>query len=169
MIDSDSNDLSQLDANDQRHVKRLYDLHRDQIYSYCFYVCGNADTSSDVVHETFLRLMKQPAEPNNVRNWLFITARNLLFSSLKRSRRDRNVAAEQLPFSRSELSAEQQLLLEQMLNRLTAEERELLIRREYSGFSTQELAASLEITVEAVRVRLFRIRKKLRTAFEDTK
>ena len=122
MTDSDSGNITRFDAEEQHNIKRLYDLHRDHLYSYCYYVCGDANASSDVVHETFLRLMKQPDEPDKVRSWLFITARNLLFSVFKRARRDQNISAEQLPSNRPEFSAEQRLLLEQMLGRLTAEE-----------------------------------------------
>ncbi len=167
MNDPESSDTGQLNSSERQRLQHLYTLHRDHIYSDCCYASGDADASAEIVNETFLRLMKQPREPDNVRNWLFITARNLLFTRLRRSKHERTVTAREPIFNRTELSAEQRLFLQQMLEILSVEERELLLLREYVGLSMSELAESSGITIEAIRVRLFRIRKKLRSRIED--
>lgn len=167
MNDPDKSDWSAFRAGDQRALERLYHRHRDRIFAFCLYVTGNPDLSADVVQETFLRLMQQDDSLRDIGSWLFITARNQLYTTLKRSQRESNVTPQDLQFADCELAPEQRLLLKNMLASLGTEERELLLLREYAGFSTAELAKTLEISPEALRVRLFRIRKKLRTSVED--
>ncbi len=163
MNDPDKSDWTLFRSGDQEAFARIYARHRDHIFSFCLYTSGDVDVSKDVVQEAFLRLVQHSVCPDNVRNWLFIAARNCLYTQLKRSRRAGKNAGDGLSHRQHEMSAEQRLIVEQMLSKLSVEERELILLREFAGFTVAELAESLEISPEALRVRLYRIRKKLRT------
>jgi RNA polymerase sigma-70 factor (ECF subfamily) len=57
--------------------------------------------------------------------------------------------------------AEARELLERMLDTLPEQDRQLLVLKEMSGFSVQELAEILKLNVNTVKVRLFRARGRI--------
>ena len=57
--------------------------------------------------------------------------------------------------------AETNDILDQLLNELPERDRELLVLKEIEGFSVQELAEVLDLNVNTVKVRLFRVRARL--------
>ncbi len=56
-------------------------------------------------------------------------------------------------------------LLAQMLDKLPAQDRQLLMLKEVEGFSVQELAEILNLNVNTVKVRLFRARGRIMDAY----
>ena len=76
------------------------------------------------------------------------------------SRLDGIVSAERPPEGPSD-RAETRELLEQMLDTLPEQDRQLLLLKEVEGFSVQELAEILNLNVNTVKVRLFRARGRI--------
>lgn len=158
----DSEDWSGFSGGDNRAIARIYQRHKDKLLSYCVYVTGDRQIGEDAVQETFLRLMRQRGRleiKTSLRNWLFICARNLIFNLLKERRETSDGAY--VPVEEAEV--EVRLFIEGVLSQLSAEERELILLREQQQFSIRELAEMLGLSEEAVRVRLFRIRKKMQS------
>ena len=158
----DSEDWSGFSNGDDRAIERIYQRHKDRLFSYCVYVTGDRQIGEDVVQETFLRLMQQRGRltiKTSLRNWLFICARNLTFNLLK----ERGGTPDGAYPPVEEADVEMKLFVESVLSRLSVEERELILLREQQQFSIRELAEMLELSEEAVRVRLFRIRKKMQS------
>jgi len=158
----DSEDWSEFSNGDDRAIERIYQRHKDRLFSYCVYVTGDRQIGEDVVQETFLRLMQQRgrlAIKTSLRNWLFICARNLTFNLLKERGRTTDWCYAPL----EEADVEVKLFIESVLSQLSVEERELILLREQQQFRIAELAEMLGLSEEAVRVRLFRIRKKMQS------
>lgn len=117
--------------------------------------------SEDIVHDTFINLIDNRHEwpaINSMQNWLFICVRNLAYSRLKHRR---TVDYQPLGDIEVESTVEQRLFIDSVLNRLDTAERELILLREQQGLAITEIAAIMDISAEAVRVRLYRIRKKM--------
>jgi RNA polymerase sigma-70 factor, ECF subfamily len=76
------------------------------------------------------------------------------------SRLDGVVSAERPPESPAR-RAETKDILDQLLDELPERDRELLMLKEIEGFSVQELAEMLDLNVNTVKVRLFRVRARL--------
>jgi RNA polymerase sigma-70 factor (ECF subfamily) len=70
------------------------------------------------------------------------------------------VTADRPPES-PEMRAEARELLEQMLEKLPDQDRQLLLLKEVEGFSVQELAELLGLNVNTVKVQLFRARGRI--------
>jgi len=80
------------------------------------------------------------------------------------SRLDGIVSAERPPESASE-RAEMKEFLEQVLDNVSEEDRQLLVLKEMEGFSVQELAVILNLNANTVKVRLFRARGRIMEAY----
>lgn len=81
------------------------------------------------------------------------------------SRLDGVVSAERPPENPAQ-RAETKDILDQLLNELPERDRELLVLKEIEGFSVQELAEMLDLNVNTVKVRLFRVRARLMDVYQ---
>ena len=80
------------------------------------------------------------------------------------SRLDGIVSADRVALGPND-RAEVKRLLEQMLDKLPEQDRQLLVLKEIEGFSVQELAEILDLNVNTVKVRLFRARGRIMDAY----
>ena len=163
MRNDDIQDWQAFCSGDNTAMERLYARHSPALYSFCLYQSGDRIASDDIVQESFLKLITQRAANTiirSVRNWLLVTARNLMLNGLRGSPcqsldhiPDRYLAVDN--------DHDTMLTIRRILSNLTADEREILLLREHQGYSIREIAEILCLSEENVRVRLFRIRKRI--------
>lgn len=135
---------------------------------------GNKDISEDIIQNVYLKLYENIETIDQIKNidaWLFIIARNELFAMYRRKkiRRTYNSDADihEIEFdSNNDLS--NQIELDDFKNHLTKElaeidqeQREVFLLKEYGGFSYKEISQMLNINLDLVKSRLFKVRQKL--------
>jgi RNA polymerase sigma-70 factor (ECF subfamily) len=149
--------------NGEKAFERIYEQHKNRMFTYCLYVTGDSALSEDIVQETFLRLAQQREKltiRESLADWLFICARNIALNHVAH----RNRVEKPTPFLEENspaLDAEARLFLSQILGRLSVEDRELLLMKEWQGRSVRDISQILSISEENVRVRLYRARKQM--------
>lgn len=163
-MDSDDHiDWSNHSAGDPSAFERIHNRHKPGLSRYCLYSIGASDVSEEIVQEVFMRLLS--LEPGflftvSLKGWLFTCARNLCLNWKKQSRRE--VPWDSVEVCQAEsVTIEQKLFIEQVLEKLTHEERDLILLREMQRYSIKEIASILSLSEENVRVRLHRVRKKM--------
>jgi RNA polymerase sigma-70 factor (ECF subfamily) len=141
----------------------LFERYHVQTYRYFLRLTGSVDVAKDLTQELFLRVLKhlRSCPPGFEGVWVFRIARNLLIDywrkdphrevALARARRLERDATQVVAFS-----------LNEALDLLSPDDRELFLQRELSGLSHAELAAMRDMTAENVRSRLCRIRCRLK-------
>jgi RNA polymerase sigma-70 factor (ECF subfamily) len=165
MNDADSQDWAAYRRGERNALHRIFVRYKDAMFTYCVYMTGDRDDAKDLVQEAFIRLIGQRnGKPiASVRDWLFICTRNLTLNLLKRKA---SVSLDgSLPVTDS--APEIRRFIETILDRLTPEERELVLLREQHGFSMSEIATMLELSPENVRIRLYRVRKKMQSIAKE--
>lgn len=137
----------------------------EKIYRYCYYRLGRTESAEDITQEAFLRLWesKNYQEQGKALQYLYTTARHLCIDEYRRCREhplteemEEQLAAE------PGLEPETRLALQQALELLTEEERELLVLRYGSEMPVGELAKLLGISRFALRRRITASLEKLR-------
>lgn len=144
----------------------LFAAHRDSVFRYLARCVGPTD-APDLTQEVFLRVMRTPVPDttsDGERAWVFRIARNLAINHQRdRGRRPRTV--ELADASRS-APQETTLAMHQALGQLSALDRDVFLMREVAGLTYGEIAASCELTPDAVRARLHRARQQLRALLQ---
>ncbi|MGY1844476.1 RNA polymerase sigma factor [Modestobacter sp. SYSU DS0875] len=151
------------------------------VLGYALRRAESREDALDAVAETFAtawrRRADMPADPLEVRPWLFGIARRCLANATRSSVRAGRLG-ERLgqalagvtvpdPSTLSEERAEVRQVHE-ALGRLSAEDRELVTLIAWEGLTPAQAADALEVTPGAARVRLHRARARLRAALSDT-
>ena len=160
----------------EKYVSRYKDL----VYSQAYYFTGNSADAQDITQEVLLKLWHHVESVNSksAKSWLIKVTRNLCIDY---SRKRREIAMTQMNPSgngkdeRFELenvddSPGPDVALERIdfherlkiaIGQLPEKIRETIILREIQGFSYEEIAETLDIPLNSVKVYLHRGRKLL--------
>ncbi|MDF1793980.1 MAG: RNA polymerase sigma factor [Thalassobaculaceae bacterium] len=148
--------------------------HVHQLRRYARLLCGTPVDADDLVQSTLEKAVRNSgrfADGQDLRVWLFAILHNTFRSALResRSRRDRETTwFESGPRSvtgSQESSAELSRVLAAIAE-LPTQQREILLLVSVEGFSTDEIAYTMDIPVGTVRSRLARGRDMLRRMLE---
>lgn len=148
----------------------LYQRHGRDVYRYAFYLSGNAALAEDIASEVFLRVWSsaQPVQIATVKAYLLVIARNLYLHDLRHSQRGRELdgnlaTARSLSRDLESRQELQQVLAE--LQQFPEIDRSALLLRAEHGLSYEEIAAALDISVAAAKVKVHRARVRLAERF----
>ena len=160
----------------QRRFEVVYAAHRGPVLGYVLRRTGNPDDAADVIAETFLtawrRLDEIPRDPQT-RLWLYGVARRVL-ANHHRGERRRSALADRLRadlafgYHPPEFDGEQAQITEAFRG-LPAADRELLALTAWEGLDYGQIAVVLGCSRNAVRIRLFRARKRFASDLADTR
>ena len=141
---------------------------RADVFRFVYWLCRDRALAEDVVQETLLRAWRSLdslGDEKAARPWLLTIARRELARVFERKRLpmvDIDVANESEPEA---LTVNDRHEIEEMrraILKLDVIHREPLVLQVLLGYSTEEIARHLEISVAAVLTRLFRARQVLR-------
>lgn len=144
-------------------AEKLY----DKLYRYCYMKIRHPQTAEDLTQETFLRFLRTHRYEDCEKNaaYLYTIARNLCTDYYRSRKTEPLERAEEIPGEDGSEACVIRLALEQALERLPEEERELLFLRYTSEVSVGEAANILGISRFAVyrreRHALEQLRKQL--------
>jgi RNA polymerase sigma factor (sigma-70 family) len=163
-----------VDSREER-FHRLYETGRGRVVAYAMRRTLNTEDAADVVAETFaIAWRRLETVPDGEREvpWLYAVARRVIANRVRRSstrselvRRLAHELATSSPVM--EESDPGRLAALSALDRLSDEDREILMLVAWDGLTSQELAWTLSCSPTAARIRLYRARARLNQAWSD--
>ena len=171
--------LERARAGEQAAFGLLVETYQRPVFALTYRMLGEMSEAEDAAQETFLRAyakLHQYDPQHKFSTWLFSIANYHCIDRL-RKRRVQFVGLDQSPaaFSletesarpeKEALAAEQAQEMQALVNHLEPEYRTPLVLRYWNECSYQEIADVMDISVAAVKSRLFRARKKLAALYE---
>jgi RNA polymerase sigma-70 factor (ECF subfamily) len=155
------------DAVDEVDFGTLYERHADDVLRFALYLAGERAEAEDIAAETFARawVAREEIRVGTVKAYLLMIARNLYRSSKRRGLRP-SVVDEHVPDpgAAPEAGAHARGELERVLaavQRLPELDRAALLMRAQGELSYEAIAAALDLSVAATRVKVHRARLKL--------
>jgi RNA polymerase sigma-70 factor (ECF subfamily) len=149
----------------------FYEEYKNKLFSYLIYKSGNADMSKDIMQESFTRHFQYYGHDAVLSPALLFTiARNALVDHWRQQKK--------LPIAEdmvSQIAADQEETfitqettnrIYKTMNRLPELDREILTLA-VGGVAYKEIAATFELTLENVKVRVHRSRAKLRQMMKN--
>ncbi|MDR0547510.1 MAG: RNA polymerase sigma factor [Dysgonamonadaceae bacterium] len=149
----------------------------DQLFRLALSITGNRQDAEDVVQDTLFKVWKKTDDweaIDNLEAYCYRSTRNIALDKLALKENQHEAWDDQFDFPETTANAQEQLeageelkQLEKAIRRLPEKQRTVFQLREVEELSYKEIAESLHITEEQVKVTLFRARQKLK-AFLDT-
>ena len=159
---------------DQRAFGLLVQAYQKPVFNLTYRMLGNAQEAEDAAQETFLRAyssLRQYQSEHKFSTWLFAIANHHCIDRL-RKRKVSLVSIEDNPVlenltgdspmpERQALMREQSAEMQKLLLELEPDYRLPLILRYWEDLSYEDIAVTMQITVAAVKSRLFRARQQV--------
>lgn len=145
-------------------------MHSKDLYRYAYSLLKNNEDAEDAVQDVFMNYFKKSDSYRgdcSLKTWLLVLTRNQCYNVIKSRKIRQSESIEYVNLGSDINYVEDKLNIEDALKTLTSGENELIFLREYSGFSYKEIAQILNISVDNVKVRLFRAKQKLRKTLYD--
>jgi RNA polymerase sigma-70 factor, ECF subfamily len=185
LVSSDANTadlelLRQIQRGQPSAFHQLVDRYADYLHRVARTLTGNATDAEDAVQETFAGAFRSAGsfrEQASVKTWLL----RILVRQCARCHRGRQrqvvlrisdaepslLERDGLSVAATQTQVDVRLDLDEMLQAMTPEHREVIVLREMEQLSYEEMAAALGIPRGTVESRLFRARQEFRARFSD--
>jgi RNA polymerase sigma-70 factor, ECF subfamily len=174
-----------IQAGDHHAFESLVRRYQRQVANLIYVTMGSRDDVDDIAQEVFIRVYRSLPRfkfDASFFSWIYRITMNLCIDEI-RKRKIRKVLSldflteDALEKSRkskdhhnpsdSMLADERRQMVQAALQGLRPEHREILVLREYKDLGYTEIAETLDISLEAVKSRIFRARSELKILLQE--
>ncbi len=153
-------------------LKVLFDRHHLHIFNFLYKMSGDKMLSEDLTQDVFYKVIKYRSSYKNGKfvSWIFTIARNSLnthFRKNKEMHSDLEAVQYQLAEDQNE-NDEDYTQLQRALSKLESSDREVLIMHRFNEIKYNELAEIMDSTPGAIKTKVSRALKKLKTIYLES-
>ena len=169
---SDETIMEAVKNGDLQQVSVLFDRYNKRIFNFLAKMTFDRDLAEDLTQNVFLRIIKyRNSYKSGLRfqSWIYQVARNVFSDHYQASKSKRpgfvdvETLGDKMMDSREEMERdEREKTLYLSLNRLSEEQRELLVLTRFEQMKYEEVAVILETSVANIKVKVHRAMQKLR-------
>lgn len=157
----------------EARIKAIYRAHYRDVYQYLYYFTGKREHAEDLTQEVFIRVLDalgRYEERSSVKTWILHIAKHVAIDDYRKRRVQTLFGMELLKGLPSLLgrpeaelaSKEEQLEIEQAMQKMKPHHRNVLILRGIKAYSIRETAEILGTSEAKVRVDFHRATKELK-------
>ncbi len=161
--------LQKLKQSDESSFKEIFNNYYSRLCRHAYYILGNKHWAEDVVQNLFMHIWEQRENlkiESKIDNYLFVSVRNSSYNYLKSNMRQKkreteysmNIEEESGMIDRESFLRK----LQEALNQLPAQCREIYCLKNMEGLTYKEIADYLQVSEKTVDVQIYRALKKLR-------
>lgn len=165
--------IANIAVGDQDALASLYEETHAAVYGFALSILKNVQEAEDVLHDAYLQIWRAAGSytpSGKPMAWIFTITRNLARMRLRNCARTVTMAPEdwqKLAAARPAVEPEDQLVLAALLERLSDEERQIVMLHTVAGLKHREIAALLDLGLPTVLSKYNRALKKLRNVLKE--
>ena len=155
---------------DELGFRLAYEQTVAPLRAYVARTLGSLTHVDDIVQETYLRLLRLPSPPETLgelRPYLFRIASNLMVDHWRRHKHETQAGDRPEPASLGHNVA-LEIDMGRLFRRLRPRDRQLLWLAHVEGASHREIATALGLSLNSIKVLLFRARQRLSALLEQS-
>ena len=164
--------LDQPNSQMEKDFSQAYDKYADAIYRHCYFRVYNKDLAEDLTQETFIKTWKYITEGKEIENlkaFLYRVAVNLIIDNSRKKTalvlddiKEKEVSIRHYSMESNLIDSLEIKEIVKTLDDLDEKYRQVIVMRYINQLSPPEIAQVLEISTNAVSVKLNYAIKKLR-------
>ena len=162
--------IRQIADGDTRALESLYHETSASVYAYAVSVLKNTHDAEDVLHDCYLAVHSAAAAYSSSGKpmaWLITIAKNLCFMKLRERKKQADTEDDEFFINEqynadSALTPEDAFILNECMNELSDDERQIVVLHVVSGFKHREIAAFMDMALPTVLSKYHRALKKLK-------
>ena len=180
MKNEDVDLIQRILSGDESAFTTLVEKHRKWIHSLAWREIGDFHAAQEITQDTFIQAFKSLpslSDPNRFSGWLHVIAKRQCIEWLRRkpiamqsldampkAELERLSYARYFEEERAQASTDGlREIVERLLQKLPVNERSVMVLHYYKGLTCEEVSAFLDVSLNTVKSRLYRARKRLET------
>ena len=159
--------LDRIKNGEEDALKELYELIKNNIYSFALSILKSHEDALDTLQETFISVYhnidkyKSKSKPLA---WIYTITKNIAYSKIRSNKKIVNI--EEIEFV-THHNYDDKLLIETILKTLSEEERKIVILHVVNGFKFHEIARILDLKLSTTLSKYNRAMKKLKLLLKE--
>ncbi len=144
---------------------KCVDLYTDRLYRFVLKSLNDEEQAKDIVQDTFVKVWERRNQVVflTAKSYLFTVAYTTLIDSLRKQRHTLDIDTLQASMPTThQPSSDLSAILNHAADQLPAMQKAVLLLRDYEGYKYEEISAIMNISLDQVKVYLFRARKFLK-------
>lgn len=167
---SDEIIMQSVAEGDLDSMKILFDRYHKWIYNFYFKMKPDVALCEDLTQNVFYKVIRyrHSYKGGNFASWMFTIARNLFNDEMQKHKNRTSVSLDDLQVvaeTEEEDQSEEVKRLHVVLNKLPIADKELIVMSRFQGMKYQQIAEVIGSNEIAVKTRIHRILKKIRTLY----
>lgn len=156
------------EAGDTAVLGEIYEIMRTPVYAYALSILKNSHDAEDTLHDVLLCIHDAAGRyrsDGKPMAWIMTITRNLCYQRLRQQTRMVDLpeeAWENYADTVSEVTPEDSMTLRACMEKLSEEERQIVVMHAVAGMKHREIAELLELPLSTVLAKYHRALKKLR-------
>lgn len=141
------------------------DQFSDNLFRFVLKNIKDSDKAKDIVQDTYLKFWekKDNVDVQKIKSYLFTTAYHTLIDVVRREKKqDSFDSIKEEQYSTKSQYSDLQEILHEAIEQLPADQKVVILLRDYEGYTYDEIAQITKMTVSQVKVYIFRGRKFLK-------
>ncbi len=158
--------------DDCNALDKLYQLTSSAVYAYALSVLKNVYDAQDVTHDVYVKVYDSAHNYQSYGKpmaWILTIAKNLCYTKFRQQAKFCDVDETELEnqlANDDRISAEDRLVIVQMLKTLNDSERQIVVMHALSGLKHKDIAKTLDMPLATVLSKYNRALKKLQSVFQ---
>lgn len=146
-----------------REYNEAVDLWSDRIFGFVLKLVRDKELAEDLVQDVYEKLWKKrnEVEGSKSKAYLFTSAYHAVVDWSRREKLKKNISASN-EVAEQDHSGELKALIDEGLERLSLQQKQLILLRDYEDYSYAEIGEITNLSESMVKVTLFRARKELK-------
>ena len=152
---------------DTNAIHELYDSINKNVYAYSLSILKNHDDALEVMQDTFITIYNNADKYENQDKpmaWILTITKNLSYMKLRKSKVMSDI--DDLVFASND-NHDDKLLVKYLLDKLTKEEREIVILHVVNGFKFHEIAKLLNLKLPTTLSKYHRAIKRIKEIVKE--
>jgi RNA polymerase sigma-70 factor (ECF subfamily) len=153
----------------EKTFRETYEKYSKGLYRFLYFSYGDQEKSEDIAQEVFAKLWQRCSEfhSKNIKSLIFTMGKNLMLNEIQKAKvklnfQSENISYESAPSPEFELEEREfEISLNDAINQLTVNEREVFLLNRIEQFTYAEIADRLELSQKAIEKRMHSALKKL--------
>lgn len=150
-------------------IEEFIKNNQKDLYRFAYSYVKNSNDALDIVQDSVYKALKNSKslkDQDKVKSWLFTIIRNTSFTLLKGKNKEVSLSVIEEKSEVERVSKAEKIYLKDLIRNLDLESQELVTLRFYEDLQFNEMAEVLNVNINTVKTRFYKVMDQIKESYE---